>query len=558
MVALLWPIVALRELDFWALFDLSSLDARFGVTSRAWASWSAHVAATLTLGLLWFDWLWSRFAREASTPPRAFHALWAGVTVASAVAVYQGWIDLTFLSTPFWANERRAAGTLLDANGYGMLAALAAPVAMWWLRSRLPLAVAVSAVNAVGLWMSGSRTALVGAIAGLLGLGVAALVGRRASSASATPPSRTHGRSSRVAAAVVTVVLVVGGLIVAGGAIGPLRRIAEVPLSRAGLVDLWSRGGYGTIAVQMLRDTPWTGVGPGMYHVIAPDYWRVSRQMTLAFDNAQNWWRHQAAELGTLGALPLMVWSLLLGAGLLTASPRPDRGDAWIPRALLSGIGLASLLGMPTQNPIVLLWFFGLVAWWGTASIGPIAEGRVSPPLARGLALALIVLTVAHAGGPAVLARGWLSVPERARRAHRDYIVGAYELEPLAGATSFRWTSGDARFQLAAKTRWLLLRIWVPHPDAATAPVRVTVATRCSVVVDESFNSTTPLNVGLELPEEEDILTATVRASRTWQPSARPPGDTRQLGVALVSDWLRSAGDARGQPRFVALKSCDF
>jgi hypothetical protein len=294
-----------------------------------------------------------------------------------------------------------------------------------------------------------------------------------------------------------------------------------------------------------------------MYHVIAPDYWRVSRQMTLAFDNAQNWWRHQAAELGALGALPVMAWSILLAAGVLTASPRPGRGDAWIPRALLTGIGLASLLGMPTQNPIVLLWFFGLVAWWGTASIGPIAEGRVSPPLARGLGLALIVLTVAHAGGTIALARGWLSVPERARRAHRDYIVGAYELEPLAGATSFRWTSGDARFQLAAKTRWLLLRVWVPHPDAATAPVRVTVATRCSVVVDESLNSTTPLNVGLELPEGEDTLTATVRASRTWQPSARPPGDTRQLGVALVSDWLRSAGEAREQPRFVALKSCD-
>jgi hypothetical protein len=85
----------------------------------------------------------------------------------------------------------------------------------------------------------------------------------------------------------------------------------------------------------------------------------------------------------------------------------------------------------------------------------------------------------------------------------------------------------------------------------------VTVATRCGVVVDESLNSTTPLNVGLELPEGEDILTATVRASRTWQPSPRPPGDTRQLGVALVSDWLRSAGEAQEQARFVALKSCD-
>jgi hypothetical protein len=146
---------------------------------------------------------------------------------------------------------------------------------------------------------------------------------------------------------------------------------------------------------------------------------------------------------------------------------------------------------------------------------------------------------VLHAGGTAVLARGWLSVPERARRAHRDYIVGAYDLEPLAGATSFRWTSGDARFLWAAKTRWLLLRLWVQHPDAATSPVRSpsTAAAACGGPGAEIGG---PLNVGLELPEG-------------WTCSRRPcalshlaavghaPGDTRQLGVAVVSDWLKSA-----------------
>jgi len=464
------------------------------------------------------------------------------------VAIYQGWIDLTFLSTAFWANERRATGTLLDANGYGMLAALAAPVACFWLRGRLPLALTVLAVNGIGLWMSGSRTALVGAVAGLLGL---------AASSFARDDQRKRWSTSRAAAAVVAVVVLVGALVVAGSAIGPLRRIAEVPLSRAGLAALWNRGGYGTIAVQMLRETPWTGVGPGMYHVVAPDYWRVSRQMTLAFDNAQNWWRHQASELGVLGALPVLAWSALVAGGVLLAAPRRGRSDAWLPRTLLAGIGAASLVGMPTQNPIVLLWFFALAAWWGTASAGTVPEGRLGARAGQALAWALLVLVVLHAGGTAVLARGWLSVPERAKRAHRDYITGAYDLEPLAGATSFRWTNGDARFLWAAKTQWLLLRLWVQHPDAAVSPVRITVDTRCGLVVDQELTSAAPLNVGVELPAGTDILEATVRASRTWQPAPRPPGDTRQLGVAVVADWLRTADEARSQARFVTLKPCE-
>ena len=550
ILTLAWPIVVARELGFeWqTLRDDSAVNSWAMLTAARVVAWTLFVVQTQLLGLLWFDWLWGRFARETPALPRAFHALWIGVTLASAVAVYQGAFDLTFLSTAFWAAEKRAAGTLLDANGYGMLAALAGPVAAWLLRSRVPALLAVCAVNGIGLWMSGSRTALVGALAGVTGLAAAMVFGR----------SDTRIRPSRVAAALVAIALVVGVLVAAGSTVGPLRRIAEVPLSRAGLAALWSRGGYGTIAVQMLRETPWTGVGPGMYHVIAPDYERVSRQMRLAFDNAQNWWRHQAAELGALGALPVLAWSALLAAGVLVAAPREGRRDAWLPRAILAGIGVASLVGMPTQNPIVLLWFFALVAWWSTASTGSLADGRIGSAAARTLTVALLALALLHAGGTALLARGWLSVPERAKRAHRDYVVGAYDLEMLAGATPFRWTNGDARFLWAVQTRWLVLRLWVQHPDVASSPVRVTVATRCGgVFVDETLGSSEPLRVGVELPDGTGIFEATIRTSRTWQPAARPPGDTRQLGVAVVSDWLKSSKEAHEQTRFVALKSCD-
>lgn len=550
VLTLAWPMVAARELAFdWSLLrDDAAINSWAQLTAGRVVAWSLYVVVTQLLALLWFDWLAGQWARKQGKAPRALHALWIGVSVASVVAVYQGAVDLRFLSTEFWANERRAAATLLDANGYGMLAALAAPVAGWWLRSRLPLAFALVAVNGIGLWLSGSRTALLCGIAGLMGLGVSATFARR----------RPAWTGTKAAAGVLAVTLVLGAIVVAGDAIGPLRRIAEVPVSRAGLSALWNRGGYGSIAVQMIRETPWTGAGPGMYHVIAPDYWRVQRQMTLAFDNAQNWWRHQTAELGFLGASPVIVWSLLLAAGVLTARSRDGRSDVWLPRTLLLGLGAASLVGMPTQNPVVLLWFFALVAWWAAATTGAIAEGRVPPRVAGGAAAVIAALVLTHAAGTVVLARGWLSVPERAKRAHREYVRGAYPPEPLGGSTTYQWTGPEAHFLWAGSTRWMLLRVWVQHPDAASSPVGVTLSTPCQTLVTDELRSSEPITIGIELPDGTQMLEATLRSSRTWQPAPEGKGDSRHLGAAVVAVFVSNADDARMTKWFVTPRACDF
>ncbi len=554
ILALAWPLVMARELAFdWrTLTDSGAINSWSMLTAGQVVAWVLYVVQTQLLGLLWFDWIRGQFPRDDAGGARlAFHALWVGASLASVVALYQGFVDLSFLSTAFWAEERRATGTLLDANGYGTLAALAAPVAAMWLsaRGRAFTAIAVFALNVVGLWMSGSRTALLSGLAGAVGL--VAVFGLRGRAASRAP------RMASVAAVIIAVALL--GLL--GSAIGPLRRVAEVPLSRAGLSDLWSRGGYGTVAVRMMEDTPWTGVGPGMYHVIAPDYWRVMAQMTLAFDNAQNWWRHQASELGALGAAPLFAWSALLAVGLVVASPKAGRGDAYLPRALLIGLGLASLLGMPTQSPVVLLWFFGLTAWWSQASAGGLAEGRIGGRWAGPLAVTLLLLVILHAVGTAVLARDGLSVPERAKRVHREYVLGAHAPEPFEAATVFRWTDDEARFVWAGPTPWLLLRVWVSHPDLGTAPVRVSVATACQTLFEEELGSATPINVGIALHEDASglvgVLDATVRVSRTWQPAPEGPGDTRRLGAGVISTFLGSLGEARAQNRFVELRPCE-
>ena len=151
--------------------------------------------------------------------------------------------------------------------------------------------------------MSGSRTTLICGAVGTLLLIVALIRD------SARVGSASRHTSSLVAGAAVVVVL----LMVGATAVGPVRRMLEVgPPGRSTVRALWSRGGYGTVALRMIRDYPLVGVGVGSFNWLAPDYWRVLSNDKLPFDNAQNWWRHQVAELGIIGGLPLLAWSVLV------------------------------------------------------------------------------------------------------------------------------------------------------------------------------------------------------------------------------------------------------
>ena len=110
---------------------------------------------------------------------------------------------------------------MLDANAYGVVAALAGPmafVACLVIPSRRGAVLATAALlaNLAGVWRSGSRTAaLCGAIA------LCALV---AAMSRASAELRRRLMPLALAGAVVTVALVV-----AGSAIGPVRRLLELP-----------------------------------------------------------------------------------------------------------------------------------------------------------------------------------------------------------------------------------------------------------------------------------------------------------------------------------------
>jgi hypothetical protein len=183
-----------------------------------------------------------------------------------------------------------------------------------------------------------------------------------------------------------------------------------------------------------------------------------------------------------------------------------------------------------------------------------------SEPKARNTArpwqrIAAALAAVAYAGGHFALAKGSLAVTDRARRTHLEYAAGTYPPE-VADGVRFRWTSGDARFVWPAKTAWLVVRVWVQHPDIAARPVRVTLTTNCGVLVNEEFKSAMPLSLGVTLPPNQDTLVARLQVSRTWRPSDHGINDERRLGAAIVAEFVADPSLTLAQNRHVALSAC--
>jgi hypothetical protein len=540
-LSLAWPILAAREIGFdpRVLVDSGAINSWALLSASQVIAWMLYVVLTQLLGVLWLDWVVSRFGDSPNRLPRAAHGLWIGVTVAGVVAIYQGAADLSFLNTPAWESLRRAAGTMRDANAYGMAAAIAGPAAFVMIRSFVPRHAAVLGavalvVNVLGMWMSGSRTALVCGIAGLAGLAV----GLRRS-----PRTRARRLAPLVSLASAAAI---AGVIALSAAIGPVERLSRLGLTADTLSSLWNRGAYGRIAVRMIREYPLTGVGVGSYHILAPDYWRTMRNDRLPFDNAQNWWRHQATELGLPAAGAVFIWSVLVAWRVLMGRSHPAwLGEASTVRGLLIGLGLCSLVGMPTQNPIVLLWFFFLVGWSTVLLRVDDAAAPAGRPM-RIASVAAVVVAVAYAGAHARLAFGSLNVVERAVRTNREYVVGAYPPETLPGEGGFRWTRDETRFISPARTPWLVIRLWAHHPDITRKPVQVRLATPCGVAFEQTLSTPDPISIGAELPEAQHSIDGSLRASRTWRPSQHGGEDARRLGVGFALHYVNTRDEALG------------
>lgn len=551
VIAASWPIVFLREVDFrvWILPMPGVANTSIGITPWEAANSVAYWALVNLLGLLWFDRLFGWYANGglAEFRARAIYPLATGAFVACFVSFYQGAIDIQFLNPHQWPYMRRASGTLGDANTLGAVAALWAPVFVLLAR-RLPHPwpaiggiVGVS-VAALGVAMSGSRSALIGFVFGIGALAVEGLLAwRRSAGSSRQLPSV---RQLLPIVTGIAALVIVGWLAAAGSAVtsvvgrGVLRYMpvyGEIGIRQTLFEIFWERYGYGTAAVQMIKEHPLSGTGIGTFHTLVNDFSVMVNGKNLVPDNAQSWYRHMLAELGVLGSLPWLAWCAVFGWTLFSRPPpSADRFAVGVLRATLAAFGVISMMGVPGQSMPVALTFWTL-AFWFVLERGTHEAAR---PWSRAVWGATFVLVLAHAGLTYADARGDLLPRNRSVRFGWDYRYGISNPEVSPdGSPGRRWTELRSLSMVPVKGKVLKFVAWVDHPDADERPVHTRVWADQRLVYDDGLKRSAAIFLDLTPAPGQTHMVIETEISRMWNPTDFGRRDRRILGLS-VRDWV--------------------
>jgi hypothetical protein len=570
-IASVWPLIVLRECNF----DLALLRADYiwnsgiGISPAMETIGITQSVLVLGLPLLWLDWLFGAFRTD-----RVDHLIrWViaplavSWLLAAAVALYQGFVDMLFLNGGLFGYMGRASGTMIDANPFGVISAMWGPalfaLAVESKRRRLIVPGAAALVLSwIGVWTSGSRTATVTAGIALLFLAWHAVDATRQRKKRAWVIA---GSAAALIAAAFLVAVAPSTQVAGFSRLRDTLPSASIASVKTVAAEMWNRNGYGHASTAMIREFPLVGVGLGSLSTLVVDYGKASNGDWLTPDNAQNWYRHQLAQLGILGSLGWIIWLALLAAFFWRTSrsgaARRYRLDARAIMGALAGVAVVSLVGMPKANEAAALTMMVFVFWY-VALVDPagdvLSSPRVetSPRVRMRESLAARVALVVFLAGTALVGWSRLRPPLRALRFGWEYVCGFYGREPVSvpGDASFRWTDAHAVDVFPVTNRYLRLRYWVNHPDVERHPVHVRIWLQDRLVVDEMARSVAPVTDYVRAPDGQGRVMLEARVSRTWKPSDYGRPDDRILGLALedvtfVSDPPAGATVVTDAPR---------
>jgi O-antigen ligase len=340
-----------------------------------------------------------------------------------------------------WFLERYVQGErfslhLADLNAAGsqyVLAGLAAAALAATDCARRSIWVAAVVVMLPALWLTGSRSAALGAI--LVGATVIPLGLRRVRAA--VMPA---GAAAIVLVAVTTV----------GATIAAARQPAE---PGSAMSALRMRSQFLVTSARMFASAPVFGVGVGRYHERSAEFMPPSLRAVYPFENAHNYFAQQFAELGLIGGA-LFVWLVAAGlrAGWKALTARQSSAAALALLAGCIGYLLTCVTGHPLLVPEAALPFWAVFGALVGSSIQPAAAA--APRFSRTIVVALVIVLLA--GGVVLQGRRYASVtaPPSERGFHAS--------ETSGDGVPFNWMTRHGIFYIGSQPGFLVIPVRAP------------------------------------------------------------------------------------------------
>lgn len=320
---------------------------------------------------------WIAGRMGAAVLVRSAPLLLAGAGAQGALAVVQRWAG----------GDPRPAGTFLNPNHLGawLVAGLVIGLGTWSVTptpGRLAARAALAAPAVAGLFLCGSRGALVGLLA----------------AAACAVPGWLHRATSRRTR---------GALLAAIGVVTLLAAAGIAVRLRSGDPFLYHRWRIWSAASNVLASSPWLGTGPGQFGVVAANLNFPLEDAPLryerSFESPHSDLLRAACEFGLPAALVVLAAAALAGASVL----RRLRSGALPPAAVglaaaLAGLAAQALVDDLTDRPALYLLFAAIAG--GLLSVESAGGARA----AKGTRLAAVVaLFVALAAGEVAPYLAW-------------------------------------------------------------------------------------------------------------------------------------------------------
>jgi len=365
---------------------------------------------TLILGVTVTRAAWS-YRRASMVSTRDIgDSLATAFLIAGMLGTVTQWVQLFHLeprsfglvSTYFYDTNRRLWGNLNQPNHQATVEGLALAASVWLAsrgRLRFPMWLAAVALLESGIVLSGSRT-------GVLHVGLAAVYAlvaawlARGARSDSDPMQRPVGLLV-AAVAMVAMLLILQPAIRAAGQVFDWRLFDTIAQLEA-KDQMSARGALWTHALAMFRSHPWFGVGWGEFgwaQFLQMQQVGVKVEMSLHAHNAILDLLAKTGIVGTAGVgLILLAWLWRVIRVRLWHGDNEERKQTVLVLTWLAMLCAHSMLEYPLHYLYFFLPFCFMLGWLEPSGFG---RWRVPMPVARGLAIAFVVVAVA------VLATMW-------------------------------------------------------------------------------------------------------------------------------------------------------